>query len=370
MLALRCQHATAVYHREVADRLGALLRTDPCEIDPGADIDEIARRWISLIQRRFNGRDHGLLPSRRTELFAQVKAWCRRSEFGGCPPGCGPNGPRRTKNPGHDASGLLAAKVPTGCPTAPQRCRACPIRRGPRRNVSFQRSGFFIIVVTRRSGHRKDATSSVSLRGGRRPPANHSPPKHRRPNRHRGRSSRHPWHRTRHRIHRSVTFFSYQVCRRNDDDGTRIDHDDYDPPGDHDDGGADDHNGTVARQRGCIVPWWNKHTDSPHTHLHRVCPQHDTHRYHVVVMGCEWRVGYGHPPRKWLPTGLRGRDIHKRPSVRRPNQPGGWVLSNRHGYPDKRWLVAGVRRPTGHGVGIGLTVRQTCPTVPTWDTLG
>ena len=89
-------------------------------------------------------------------------------------------------------------------------------------------------------------------------------------------------------------------------------------------------------------------------------PSHDGHHYHVVVMGCEWRMGHGHPARKWLPTGLRGWDIHERPSVGRPHQPGGWVLSNRHGHSHKWWLVASVRRPTGHGVGIGLTVRQTC----------
>jgi len=42
--ALRYQHATAERHREVADRLGALLRPDAAAEDPGAKVVEIAPR--------------------------------------------------------------------------------------------------------------------------------------------------------------------------------------------------------------------------------------------------------------------------------------------------------------------------------------
>jgi len=42
--ALRYQHATDDRHREVADRLGALLSAGITEADPGADVVEIGPR--------------------------------------------------------------------------------------------------------------------------------------------------------------------------------------------------------------------------------------------------------------------------------------------------------------------------------------
>ena len=42
--ALRYQHATNERHREVADRLGALLRPDAADINPRADVVPITPR--------------------------------------------------------------------------------------------------------------------------------------------------------------------------------------------------------------------------------------------------------------------------------------------------------------------------------------